>query len=142
MNGYPAQEPRDKTSNLNGDLTIKRAPQGKRQAKINDNIDAKEVRLIAADGTGGWNHALAEALRKAELEELDPLQITDSDPIICRIMDYGKKIFEEEKKAAAKKKQKQVQVKNQSFVQGRKRRLSGKTAHLIRFLEEGDKGPK
>ena len=84
---------------------------------------------------------LAEALRKAELEELDLVQIADSDPIVCRIMDYGKKIFEEKKqKAAAKKKQKQVQVKEIKFRPGTEEGdYQVKLRNLIRFLEEGDK---
>ncbi|MBK8969829.1 MAG: translation initiation factor IF-3 [Hahellaceae bacterium] len=130
-----------KTSNLNGDLTIKRAPQGKDRPKINDNIDAKEVRLIAADGSQVGIVPLAEALRKAEQDELDLVQIADSDPIVCRIMDYGKKIFEDKKqKNAAKKKQKQVQVKEIKFRPGTEEGdYQVKLRNLIRFLEDGDK---
>jgi len=55
----------------------------------------------------------------AEEATLDLVQVTDSDPIVCKIMDYGKKIFEEKKaKAAAKKKQKQTQVKELKFRPG------------------------
>ncbi len=75
------------------------------------------------------------------METLDLVQIADSDPIVCRIMDYGKKIFEEKKqKAAAKKKQKQVQIKEIKFRPGTEEGdYQVKLRNLIRFLEEGDK---
>ena len=69
------------------------------------------------------------------------MQIADSDPVVCKIMDYGKKIFEEKKaRAAAKKKQKQTQIKEMKF---RPNTDDGdyqiKLRNLIRFLEDGDK---
>lgn len=69
------------------------------------------------------------------------MQIADSDPVVCRIMDYGKKIFEEKKqKAAAKKKQKQTQVKEMKFRPGTEEGdYQVKLRNLIRFLEHGDK---
>ena len=75
------------------------------------------------------------------METLDLVQIADSDPIVCRIMDYGKKIFEEKKqKAAAKKKQKQIQIKEIKFRPGTEEGdYQVKLRNLIRFLEEGDK---
>ncbi|MCG8611224.1 MAG: translation initiation factor IF-3, partial [Pseudomonadales bacterium] len=82
------------------------------KATINDNIQATEVRLIGSDGSQVGIVPLQEALDAASSEGLDLVQIADSDPVVCKIMDYGKKIFEEKKqKAAAKKKQKQSQVK-------------------------------
>jgi translation initiation factor IF-3 len=46
-----------------------------------------------------------EALQLAQEAELDLVQIADGDPIVCKIMDFGKKLYEEKKaKAAAKKK--------------------------------------
>lgn len=77
----------------------------------------------------------------AEKESLDLVQIADSDPVVCKIMDYGKKIFEEKKqKAAAKKKQKQTQVKEIKFRPGTEEGdYQVKLRNLIRFLENGDK---
>jgi len=68
--------------------------------------------------------------------------MTDSDPIVCKIMDYGKKIFEDKKaKAAAKKKQKQVQVKEVKFRPGTEEGdYQVKLRNLVRFLENGDRG--
>jgi len=69
------------------------------------------------------------------------VQIADADPIVCKVMDYGKKIFEEKKqKAAAKKKQKQTQVKEMKFRPGTEEGdYQVKLRNLIRFLENGDK---
>jgi translation initiation factor IF-3 len=80
-------------------------------------------------------------LETASKESLDLVQIADSDPIVCKVMDYGKKIFEEKKqKAAAKKKQKQTQVKEMKFRPGTEEGdYQVKLRNLIRFLENGDK---
>ncbi len=85
---------------------------------------------------------IEEALRLAEEASLDLVQVTDSDPVVCKIMDYGKKIFEEKKaRAAAKKKQKQTQVKELKFRPGTEEGdYQVKLRNLVRFLENGDRG--
>ncbi|WP_166264747.1 translation initiation factor IF-3 [Marinobacter caseinilyticus] len=112
------------------------------RASINDNIQATEVRLINAEGDQVGIVTIEEALKQAEEASLDLVQITDSDPIVCKIMDFGKKIFEEKKaKAAAKKKQKQVQVKEVKFRPGTEEGdYQVKLRNLVRFLENGDRG--
>jgi translation initiation factor IF-3 len=67
--------------------------------------------------------------------------VADSDPIVCKIMDYGKHLFEIKKtKAAAKKKQKQQQIKEMKFRPGTEEAdYQVKLKALIRFLEHGDK---
>ncbi len=80
-------------------------------------------------------------MQKAEEAGLDLVQISDADPIVCKIMDYGKKLYEEKKaKAIAKKKQTQIQTKEIKF---RPNTDVGdyniKLKKLIEFLEEGDK---
>ena len=87
--------------------------------------------------------SLEEALDKAAQEELDLVQLaSDAEPVVCKVMDYGKKVFEEKKaKAAAKKKQKQIQVKEVKFRPGTEEGdYQVKLRNLIRFLEHGDKG--
>lgn len=84
---------------------------------------------------------LADALARAQAVSLDLVQIADAEPIVCKIMDYGKKVFEEKKaKAAAKKKQKQTQIKEMKF---RPNTDEGdykiKLRNVVRFLEDGDK---
>src|SRR5690606_3182183 len=78
----------------------------------------------------------------AEEATLALVQVTDSDPIVCKIMDYGKKIFGEKKaKAAAKKKQKQTQVKELKFRPGTEAGDDQvELRNLVRFLESGERG--
>ena len=85
---------------------------------------------------------LKEALLKAEEAELDLVEIApQAKPPVCRIMDYGKFLFEESKqKALAKKKQKQIQVKEVKFRPGTEEGdYQVKLRNLVRFLESGNK---
>lgn len=85
---------------------------------------------------------LEEALKIAQESNLDLVEIaSDSTPIVCKVMDYGKHLFEIKKtKAAAKKKQKQQQVKEMKFRPGTDEGdYKIKLRNLIRFLEHGDK---
>ncbi len=85
---------------------------------------------------------MEEALAKAEEAGLDLVQISNADPIVCKIMDYGKFSFEQKKqKSAQKKKQKQIQIKEVKFRPGTDEGdYQIKLRNLTRFLEEGDKG--
>jgi translation initiation factor IF-3 len=97
--------------------------------------------LIGADGSQVGVVSINEALSAAEEAELDLVQISDGDPIVCKIMDYGKKLYEEKKqKAEAKKKQHQVQIKEMKFRPGTEEGdYQIKLRNLRRFLEGGDK---
>ncbi|KZZ10685.1 translation initiation factor IF-3, partial [Oleiphilus sp. HI0079] len=108
---------------------------------MNENIEASEVRLIDENGEQVGIVPIGEAISRAESVSLDLVQIADSDPIVCKIMDYGKKIFEEKKqKAAQRKKQKQTQVKEIKLRPGTEEGdYQVKLRNLIRFLEAGDK---
>ncbi|WP_082873389.1 translation initiation factor IF-3, partial [Oleiphilus sp. HI0079] len=112
-----------------------------KKATINENIEASEVRLIDENGEQVGIVPIGEAISRAESVSLDLVQIADSDPIVCKIMDYGKKIFEEKKqKAAQRKKQKQTQVKEIKLRPGTEEGdYQVKLRNLIRFLEAGDK---
>ena len=98
--------------------------------------------MIGKDGDQLGVTSIREALRVAEEESLDLVEISPSaKPPVCRVMDYGKFTFEQSKKqAAAKKKQKQTQVKELKF---RPTTDIGdyrvKLRNLIRFLTNGDK---
>ena len=72
---------------------------------------------------------------------MDLVQIADSEPPVCKVMDYGKHIFEAKKqKAAQRKKQKRIQVKEMKFRPGTDiGDYQIKLKALIRFLENGDK---
>ena len=112
------------------------------RARINHQITISEVRLIDAEGEQVGIVSTREALRAAEESGLDLVEISPTaKPPVCRIMDYGKYLFEVSKKQAeAKKKQKQIQVKELKF---RPTTEEGdyqvKLRNLIRFLEHGDK---
>lgn len=100
------------------------------------------MRLIGADGEQVGIVALRDAQLQAEEAELDLVEIVPTaKPPVCRIMDYGKFLFEQNKKRnSAKKKQKQVQVKEIKFRPGTEDGdYQVKLRNLIRFLQEGDK---
>lgn len=85
---------------------------------------------------------LQEALQAAEEAELDLVELVPTaKPPVCRVMDYGKFLFEENKKKhAAKKKQKQIQVKEVKFRPGTDEGdYNVKLRNATRFLEHGDK---
>jgi len=109
---------------------------------LNEDITAREVRLIGAEGEQVGIVPIEEALRTAEDAELDLVEIAPTaEPPVCRIMDYGKFKFEESKKQqAARKKQKQIQVKEVKFRPGTDEGdYRVKLRNLVRFLNEGDK---
>lgn len=86
--------------------------------------------------------SLDEALRISEEAELDLVEIVpNAEPPVCRVMDYGKYLFEQTKKRqAAKKKQKQIQVKEVKFRPGTDDGdYQVKLRNLTRFLNHGDK---
>ncbi|WP_185235597.1 translation initiation factor IF-3 [Teredinibacter franksiae] len=113
-----------------------------KKATINDQIEAKEVRLIGADGEQVGIVSISEALEAAQAVTLDLVEIAaDAEPVVCKIMDYGKHLFEIKKqKAAAKKKQKQQQVKEMKFRPGTEEGdYNVKLRNVSRFIENGDK---
>lgn len=112
------------------------------KAPINENITAREVRLIGADGEQVGIVSIDEALAVAEEAKLDLVEISpDAQPPVCRIMDYGKHLFERKKQQAqARKNQRQIQIKEVKFRPGTDvGDYQVKLRNLIRFLEDGDK---
>ncbi len=100
------------------------------------------VRLVSTDGEQLGIVTLDDALKKAKSQLLDLVEIApQSKPPVCKILDYGKHVFEAKKqKAASKKKQKQTQVKEIKFRPGTDiGDYQVKLRNLIRFLEAGDK---
>ena len=83
-----------------------------------------------------------QALEMARSQELDLVEVSPTaDPPVCRILDFGKFLFEQNKKAhSAKRKQKQIQVKEVKFRPGTgESDYQIKLRNLTRFLTEGDK---
>jgi translation initiation factor IF-3 len=105
-------------------------------------IRATEVRLIDDEGNQVGIIPIAEAQEMARTKDLDLVEIAPgATPPVCKIMDYGKFLFQQKKKAnEAKKKQKVIVVKE---VQFRPRidehDFEFKKNNAIRFLEHGDK---
>lgn len=110
--------------------------------RVNRDIRANEVRLIDAEGKQVGVVSLKTALDAATAASLDLVEIVpQAEPPVCRIMNFGKYLFEQNKqKQAAKKKQKQVQVKEIKLRPVTEEAdYQVKLRNLIRFLEEGDK---
>lgn len=110
--------------------------------EINEAIRDKEVRLIGADGSQLGIVPVRDALRRAEEANLDLVKIApQAQPPVCKILDYGKFRFEQQKKEKEAR-------KNQRIVDIKEIRLSlnidtndfnTKVNHAKRFLNEGDK---
>ena len=122
---------------------IKRGGKGREQrANINQQIQAVEVRLIDVDGEQVGIVPREEALEKALSQQLDLVEISpDAEPPVCRIMDYGKHLFEQKQKSReSRKKQRQTQLKEIKFRPGTDiGDYDVKLRNLRRFLEAGDK---
>ena len=109
---------------------------------MNDHIRVPRVRLIDKDGDQVGIVSIEEALAQARQVSLDLVEISPNvDPPVCRIMDYGKYIFDKSKRRAGQKKnQKQVQVKEVKF-----RPVTDigdyrvKMRKITEFLERGDR---
>lgn len=113
-----------------------------KKARVNDEINVPEVRVIGADGNMVGVLSVEKALQLAVEAELDLVEVAPtSKPPVCRVMDYGKYLFEESKKKhAAKRKQKQIQIKEVKFRPGTEEGdYQVKLRNLIRFLSDGDK---
>ncbi len=98
--------------------------------------------MIAADGSQAGVMSRFDALQMALGAALDLVEVSPTaDPPVVRVMDYGKFLFEQNKKAhSAKKKQKQIQVKEVKFRPGTDENdYQVKLRNLTRFLTEGDK---
>ena len=100
------------------------------------------MRLIGEDGEQVGIVPLSDAKARAEAASLDLVLIADqSDPIVCKIMDYGKHVFEAKKQRnAQKKRQRRTQLKEMKFRPGTDEGdYQVKLRNLVRFLEAGDK---
>lgn len=109
---------------------------------MNEEIRAREVRLINQMGEQVGIVPLKDALRMAQEVNLDLVNIApQATPPVCRIMDYGKYKFEQGKKEKeARKKQKVITVKEVRFSPTiEEHDFNTKLRHVIGFLEKGDK---
>jgi translation initiation factor IF-3 len=110
--------------------------------RVNGEINAPEVRLVGVESEPLGIVSIAEAMRQAEVLEVDLVEIAPTaKPPVCRLMDYGKFKYREAKRMhEAKVKQKQIQVKEVKFRPGTDEGdYKIKVRNLTRFLTEGDK---
>ena len=109
---------------------------------MNEDIRVREVHLIDRDGSNRGNIPIAEALAIAQEAGLDLVEIApNAEPPVCKLLDYGKFKYQEQKKAAeARKKQKIVEVKEIKFrPMIDDHDYDVKMRSMKRFFEEGDK---
>src|SRR5208283_2502861 len=114
----------------------------KRFIRMNERIRAREVRVIGDEGEQIGVMAPFEALKMARERNLDLVEISPTaQPPVCRIMDYGKFLYQNEKREReAKKKQKTITVKEVKFrINVDDHDYETKKNHVLRFLDEGDK---
>lgn len=110
--------------------------------RTNDQIRAKEVRLVDNEGTMVGIVPLEEAKSKAEEAELDLIEVSPkAEPPVCKILDFGKYRYEAKKRAnEAKKKQKVTHLKEIKFRPNiGKNDFENKLKHIVKFVEAGDK---
>lgn len=113
-----------------------------RTARINEAIRVKEVRLIDGDGSQVGVVPIEQAMQMAKQQELDLVEVApEARPPVCRIMDFGKFLYQAKKKAHdSKKKQKQFQIKEVKFRPNiDDHDYDVKLRNARRFLGEGDK---
>jgi len=110
--------------------------------KINNGIVAKEVRVVDADGTQLGVLPLSKALEVAEEQGLDLVQVAEAaNPPVCRILDYGKLKYKEQKKAAEARKKtstatvKEIRIRYRTEAHD----LDTKVRKARKFLEGGDR---
>ena len=110
--------------------------------RINNEIRVKEVRLIGADGDNVGVVSIEEALQLAQEADLDLVEVApNSDPPVCRILDYGKFLYEKAKKdREARKAQTKVEIKEVRLrPKTSEHHRSFKIRDARRWLEEGKK---
>ena len=112
------------------------------EPRLNDEITARECRLIGFDGAQLGIYTVAQAQRVADDQNLDLVEIApNAEPPVCRIMDYGKFKYDQAIKAKqARKNQSKIETKEMKF---RPKIDVGdyttKKKHVLRFLEDGAK---
>jgi len=132
---------------IEGELIIRRPFRGppEREAsgpRTNDSIQVKEVRLIDAEGENVGVVETSDALERAAVAGLDLVEVSpDANPPVCKILDYGKFKYQEQKKAAeARKKQKIVEVKEIKMRPNiDSHDYDVKMRSMKRFFDDGDK---
>jgi translation initiation factor IF-3 len=109
---------------------------------MNDQIRAEKIRVVDADGEMRGVMTVREGIALAEEAGLDLVEVSpNADPPVCKVLDYGKYKYEQQKKAAeARKKQKIVELKEIKIRPNiEKHDYEVKLRNARRFFEDGDK---
>ena len=109
---------------------------------MNEEIRAREVRVVDSDGVQLGIMPIQEAFAAAQERELDLVEVSpNSDPPVCRIMDYGRYKYQQSKRShEAKKRHKVIQVKEVKLrPKTEEHDFQFKARHIRRFLGEGNK---
>jgi translation initiation factor IF-3 len=112
------------------------------EPNINHYIKVEKIRLVGADGEMVGIVTTREGLRMAEEAGLDLVEVSpNAEPPVCKILDYGKYKYQQQKKQQeARKKQKVIEIKEIKLRPGiDKHDLEIKMRHVMEFLAEGDK---
>ncbi len=118
------------------------APPSQEGPRVNDQIKVREVRLIDQDGENHGVVGIEKALTMAVEAGLDLVEVSpDSSPPVCKILDFGKYKYAEQKKAnLARKKQKTIEIKEIKIRPGIETHdYEVKMRSIKKFLDEGDK---
>lgn len=121
-----------------GVLTISNS----KEVQINEEIRDKEIRVIDNDGSQLGVMSAKDALKLAEEKDLDLVKIApQAEPPVCKIMDYGKYVFEQNKREKeARKNQKVVEIKEiRMFSTIDTNDFNTKVNQAMKFLKAGDK---
>lgn len=113
-----------------------------KELRINEGIRVREVRLLDENGEQKGVVSIQEALTLAQERGYDLVEVApQANPPVCKLLDYGKYVFDQEKKLKeSKKKQKQIKIKEvrmQPLIEIHD--LQFKTKHVKEFLDEGNK---
>src|SRR5205807_5722602 len=118
------------------------APISTTDARINERIRAREVRLVGADGEQIGVKPLPEALHIAREHDLDLVEVApNANPPVCKIMDFGKYKYEQDqRRKESRRKASNVVIKEMKFrPKIDTHDYDTKMKHVERFLEEGSK---
>ncbi len=118
------------------------APPPREGPRVNEQITSPTVRLIDQNGQNIGTVGIERALALAEESGYDLVEVSPAaDPPVCKLLDYGRYKYEEQKKAAeARKKQKVIEIKEVKMRPGiDEADYKVKLRNIARFLEDGDK---
>ena len=119
-----------------------RRPPERDPTRINERIRVPEVRLVGADGEVVGVVQIEEALKRAQAEDLDLVEVApEAKPPVARLLDYSKYKYEQEQKAkAARKHQQQVNIREIKLrPKIADHDYETKKGHVVRFLRQHDK---